>query len=171
MAAFATSYIKTEGATATRSADAASMTGANFTSWFSNAEGTLYAEFVRATTSTVARVFQVDDGTSNNRIYIGGQTNGLLAVTTGNTSVANIANGTIAVNQNIKLAGAYKVDDFAVSNSGAIVGTDTSGTIPVVTTARIGVSETGTNSVFGTIKKIAYYPARLTNAQLQSLTT
>ena len=168
--AFATSYIPTTSASVTRSADAASMTGANFSSWYRADEGTMYAEFVRATTSTVARVLQVDDGTSSNRIYIGGGTTGTLVAVVGGTSAAGITSNTIAANQNVKVAGAYKVDNFAVSTSGAAVGTDTSGAIPVVTTARIGVNESGNPYLNGTIKKLSFYPVRCTDAQLIALT-
>jgi len=168
--AFATSYVPTTSASVTRSADAASMTGANFSSWYRADEGTMYAEFVRATTSTVARVLQVDDGTSSNRIYIGGGTTGTLVAVVGGTSAAGITSNTIAANQNVKVAGAYKVDNFAVSTSGAAVGTDTSGAIPVVTTARIGVNESGNPYLNGTIKKLSFYPVRCTDAQLIALT-
>ena len=168
--AFPTSYIPTTSASVTRSADAASMTGANFSSWYRADEGTMYAEFVRATTSTVARVLQVDDGTSSNRIYIGGGTTGTLVAVVGGTSAAGITSNTIAANQNVKVAGAYKVDNFAVSTSGAAVGTDTSGAIPVVTTARIGVNESGNPYLNGTIKKLSFYPVRCTDAQLIALT-
>ena len=41
---FPTSYIKTSGASATRSADNASITGENFSSWYRQDEGSLYSE-------------------------------------------------------------------------------------------------------------------------------
>jgi hypothetical protein len=42
--AFPTSYIATTAATVTRNADAASMTGSNFTSWYNQGEGAVYTE-------------------------------------------------------------------------------------------------------------------------------
>jgi hypothetical protein len=75
-----------------------------------------------------------------------------------------------AWNSNItKQAIAYKVDDFAYTTNGASVVTDTSGAIPSVN--RLGIGLTGTqNFLNGTISRIAYYPVRVTNAQLQALT-
>ena len=42
--AFPTSYIPTSASTVTRSADNASMTGTNFSSWYNSSEGTIYLE-------------------------------------------------------------------------------------------------------------------------------
>jgi hypothetical protein len=66
---------------------------------------------------------------------------------------------------------AYKVNDFARSASGAAVVTDTSGTIPLVTQFSIGKNATNTEQPNGTIRKIAYYPRRLSNAELQGITS
>ena len=43
--AFPTSYIQTVASQVTRAADAASMTGTNFSSWYNQGEGTLYTSF------------------------------------------------------------------------------------------------------------------------------
>lgn len=70
-------------------------------------------------------------------------------------------------------ASAYAANDFAVSlNAGAVV-TDTTGAVPAgVNRLYIGSDSNGViNFLNGTIKKIAYYPLRLTNAQLQALTS
>lgn len=48
--AFPTSYIPTVASTVTRSADNASMTGTNFSSWYNQTEGTLYASINNITT-------------------------------------------------------------------------------------------------------------------------
>lgn len=42
-----TSYIPTSGAAATRSADSASISGSNFTSWYNPSEGTLFADVTK----------------------------------------------------------------------------------------------------------------------------
>jgi hypothetical protein len=69
-------------------------------------------------------------------------------------------------------ANAYKVNDFASVANGGVAATDTSGTIPVVDRLYLGVNSSGTTtSLTATIRKIAYYPLRVTNAQLQALTS
>jgi len=71
--AFPTSYIATTSASVTRNADAASMTGTNFSSWFNNAEGTMYVQ--SGPSFPVANIGQIsltfNDGGSNNRMYAG----------------------------------------------------------------------------------------------------
>ena len=164
--AFATSYIATSGSSATRNADAASMTGTNFSSWFNNAEGTVYVESVPALSGTNG-FFAINDNTNNNAINAYWSTNPQFQIRTNNVSEATISKSASAP---FKLAGAYKVNDIATTVNGDSVSTDTSATIPVVTQMRIGQTGSGVNSTNGTIRKLAYYPQRLTNAQLQALT-
>jgi len=66
-ASFATSYIATTSASATRTADLANMTGTNFTSWFNNAEGTMYSETSLIGANGYNGVLRFSDGTINNR--------------------------------------------------------------------------------------------------------
>jgi len=65
------------------------------------------------------------------------------------------------------VAAAYKLNDFAFIRSGSTLGTDTSGTVPDgITDVRISSGDFN-----GHIKSIKYYPRRLSNAQLQELTS
>jgi len=172
--AFPTSYIPTVAATVTRNADAASMTGANFTSWFNNAEGTLYSEgAVTVAAAYSGRLFSITDNSDTNRIEVFRQsdTQPVFAVQASGSSQALIGLGaTWTTTASTKLVGAYKVNDFAASANAGTVGTDTSGVLPTVTQANIGSRPTG-NYLNGTIRKLAYYPTRCTNAQLQALTS
>jgi hypothetical protein len=171
--AFPTSYIATVASAVTRSADAASMTGANFSSWFNNAEGTLYAEASPQTSNALGyALFEVNDATATNRIGL------FKLVTTGNASMAVRTGDVTQVSTNNgawpssgKLAGAYAVNDFSSVLNGGAAATDTSGTLPLVTQAIFGARGDGANRLTGTIRKIAYYPKRLTNAELQGLTS
>jgi hypothetical protein len=162
-ASFATSYIPTVASQVTRAADSASMTGANFTSWYNAAEGTLYVESQQAVaanfgTNTVSLV-----GANTNLTRLGG---GKMDVFSNGTTVASL---TSAVTTGlIKHAGVYKVNDFALATNGGTVVTDASGAVPIVTSLEFS------NSVGfypnGTIKKLSYYPLRLSNTNLQALT-
>ena len=168
--AFATSYIQTVASQVTRSADAASMTGTNFSSWYRADEGTLYAEFA----GSVGSAMQFGEASNfNNRIAIGSIAPNFNVSNAAGTNQATVGsyNGTAALFA--KIAGAYKVNDFACSVNSATAETDTSGTVPAPIAMTIGSRNTSSPNNFlnSTIKKIAYYPARLTNAQLQALTS
>ena len=173
--AFATSYIPTTAAQVTRSADVASMTGTNFSSWYNQIEGVIvaqYSSYVSTNTSLSKAIFGASDGTNNNRIYGNVNTAGIdfLFVSAGATTQANISTATvIADNATGKLAAAYAVDNFAAVVNGGTAGTDTSGTVPTVDRLSIG-NLNGFSQLNGHIRIINYYNKRLSNNQLQRLT-
>jgi hypothetical protein len=179
--AFATSYIPTTSAQVTRSADIATITGANFSQFYNQSEGTFVVSLTPRGVplgGNNVRFLEVNDGTGNNRNPL------LFASSTGTAfaqyRVAGVDQastpssvGYYASGVPIQIGAAYAVNNFATSFSGGTVQTDTSGS--VVTTATqmtIGSATSGAGAeVFnGHIRSIRYYPSRLSNATLQSLT-
>ena len=169
--AFATSYIPTTSAQATRAADVATMTGANFSSWYNQTEGTLFAE--AASVSSTRPVVAVDDGTMSNRYQLSlasSYTPGF-AVVSGGAVSADLYAAAATQNSYVKEAGAYEVNAFAFSANGGSVVTDASGNLPVsVNILRVGAYQSGP-ILNGWIKRIAYFPKRLSNTELQTLTS
>jgi hypothetical protein len=168
---FATSYIPTVASQVTRSPDSASMTGTNFSSWYRADEGTLceytnYGGLRNPGTDSILFLSSSVGGITDAIIL--GNTSGssYFRVRVNSTDVALVSSGIITVGSSTNRAIAYKVNDFAGSNNGAAVVTDSSGAIPVVSSMTISAGQTAR-----TIQKIAYYPKRLTNAELQGLTT
>jgi hypothetical protein len=171
--AFATSYIPTVASQVTRAADNASMIGNNFARWYNQTEGTLYSDVSQfALPSATVNSMQISNGASNS-FQLSLATFGTAAAfqVVDNTTQANLGPGTVTVNVGYKLSGAYKINDFASSLNGAAAVTDTSGTVPTgMTTLGIGVRLGGT-FLNGTIKRIAFYPRRLANTELQGITS
>jgi hypothetical protein len=173
--AFSTSYIPTTTASVTRNADVASMTGTNFSSWFNAGEGTVYSEH-QSVSAPNLRAYCISDGTSNNALQnvvtTSGGTGVRFEVRVNNSATAFVPGTAITpvAGQFYKLAAAYKFNDVAASRDGEAAGTDTSADLPVVDRIFIGARASGANELNGTIRKLAYYPQRLTNAQLQALT-
>jgi hypothetical protein len=176
--AFPTSYIPTVASQVTRSADAASMTGANFSSWYRADRGTVFSDFIcNSTTSYASRAgLSISDGTASNRIIQSvsvASPNSISGIVTAPGSAVTLTtNVTTAIGVNNKQALAFAANNFAASANGGAAVTSTSGGVPVVNTARIGTSEStiGQLSLNGTIKKLAFYPEKLSNAELQALT-
>ena len=170
---FATSYIPTFGSQVTRSADSASITGVNFSGWYRADEGTVYSEAQcpSAGLATTFHILSVNDGSSNNetrQTFNSGLMYGVVAASGSNVAV--LSTGITASNVN-KGSLTYKVNDFANSVNGAAVTTDTSGALPVgINKLYLGVSSNNTFYLNGTIKRIAYYPKRLSNTELQGIT-
>jgi hypothetical protein len=162
--------VATVASQVTRAADAASMTGANFSSWYNQAEGTVYVE-----SKTVAAsgnlIWSIDNGTSSNRIgLLFSAANQLRyrSVTNGTTDVS--IDTTVSVSDFGKYCSAYKTNDFSISVNAAAASTDTTALVPSVLQIGIG-NQFGSGFLNGTIRKLSYYPLRVTNAQLQALTS
>jgi hypothetical protein len=169
--AFPTSYIPTVASQVTRSADAASMTGANFSSWFSNAEGTLYGEALsQAPVVNQQFMFDISDNTISNTLTLIYRESQIAISVVNGVSQASLAATAITQGSNIKIGYAYKENDFAASRNGGTVATDTAGRLPICNTAFIGKAATTAANFNGSIKKLAFYPKRLANAELQALT-
>ena len=175
--AFATSYIPTTVSQVTRSADSASMTGTNFSSWYRADEGTMYADYVPFEAGTDNEIiFQLDDTTLSNRyaLYLLNTQKVGLAVLVNGAFVGDIqsTNNSVTRNQSNKFVASYAVNSFNGSSNGQTILTDSSGALPAnLTRAVIGGTTASSNYVNGYIKKLAYYPRKLTNAELVSLST
>ena len=167
---FATSYIPTVAASVTRSADVASVN--TLSPWYNATEGTIYGEVTGQIDNRIAWFRDPAGGNYGDFIAIVNNLSGggRLAINSGGaTQVQLDTANTISAGALSKVAGAYKANDFAVCLNGGAVATDTSGSIPTVTTLLLGHHVDGVY-LNGHIRRIAYYPARLINAQLQALT-
>jgi hypothetical protein len=166
--AFPTSYIPTVASQVTRSADSASMTGTNFSDWYRADEGSFYAEgslssgtrYISLISSNLANQIEVIQSGSGVNLFV--YTNSSVQM---NTTPS--ANAPLTPN---KVAFAYKTNDCAGSvNSGAVT-TDTSVVLPLVSKLQLSGNGNGSRGL-GHYKKLAYYPTRLSNTQLQALTS
>lgn len=185
LSAFATSYIKTVASTVARAADVytaslttriadfAVATGSNFTSWYRQDEGTFHATSRLMSTTTavsVPTIVWVDDNNTGGSLislrYV--SASGAAVIDsygyTGNASQWDL-NGFNALAQTVvSSALAYATNDIALSVSGSAVEVDTTAAIgQPMTRFMIG------NAQNLHILKIAYYPKRLTNAELQTM--
>jgi hypothetical protein len=172
--AFPTSYIPTTSATVTRAADVASVTGSNFSSFYNETEGTVFAEAqLQSIAARSAAVFDINDNSTNNRIVHRQITTGADERTTirsGGAQVASLSVGSPTLLSR-KMADVYKINDFAATANGVAVATSTSGAVPVsVSQMLIGFELGPQGQLGGTIKRLTYWPVRLSNTTLQQIT-
>jgi hypothetical protein len=170
--AFPTSYIPTTTTALTRAADVASVN--TLSPWYNATEGTVYTETVlsrqAAIALTVAATFN-DTTLANalNNFYRGTGNTGFQSVVS-SVAQSDLNNGVaITANTVAKIASAYKANDFAMSTNSGTVQTDTSGSVPSVTQLQLGQGVVGP-ALNGYLRRITYYPTRLSNAQLQAIT-
>lgn len=174
--AFATSVVPTTGAAATRTADIATMTGTNFSSWYNATEGALNMQYIMEGVKSVGsqRVAQIDDGTETNRIGLfltsANAPQAALSIAAGNAGSVTI-NTPVVAGTLAKQALAYKLNDFNEGYNGAAGTTDTSVDIPAaLTTLRFAAAATGGATSNMWLQRTTYYPRRLSNAELQAIT-
>jgi hypothetical protein len=177
--AFATSYIPTVASQVTRSADNASMTGTNFSSWYNQSEGTFVSDFDKYSTASRGGVLCAGNisGASGNGITLDGQNDGKVRAFIENAGSLVMSNLTLAdytANTPIKGAIAYATNNSVGAAAGALGTVDTSVAVPTVDNFQIGAVRNNSLAaqlpLNGHIRSIAYYNTRLANATLQALT-
>ena len=168
---FSTTYIPTDLLLVTRSADQATISGTNFSRWYRQDEGTLIIE----QSASAIRPSAVDYGS----VYIQGGTS---SITLGCASVSsplsltysatgptlNFTGGTLVAAETVVTHGiAYKANDAAYCYSGGTVETDN-----IVTVVSDMTSLTiGNGNGVQHIAKILYFPVRISDFELQRMTT
>lgn len=171
----ASSLIPTTNSQETRNADECSMTGTNFSDWFNASEGTFLARFrplVQTAGGLANTIVSANDNTANEQIALASITNGRLVVIDGGAALANVTSGTVTLGSVARLAGAYKLNDCQSCTGGTLGTADTSVTLPTVNRLFIGRSAGATPTFLrGHIESFKFYPTRLPDATLQSLTT
>jgi hypothetical protein len=174
LGAYATSYIPTLAASATRGADACSKTG--ISSLIGQTEGTLFGEFTFTGVTPLMHLFCSVAGSYANAIYVQtfSSTGISMQVWSGAVNQVGIDLSGLSVGQNIKFAAAYKNNDFVFYVNGTQAGSDTSGTVPSgLSQIEVGgYSEAGSPFIWSSSTKQALlFKTRLTNAELASLTS
>jgi len=169
---YPTSYIPTQGASVTRNADVISKTG--ISSLIGQTEGTLFVDFYRPNQSSdffcmIAN--SVGSGAYTNSIYFYQVANNVIVCESFIGGALQFGFSTSALsNGRHKLAIAYKQNDFAFYIDGQLIGVDTSGNIPTLSTFTINGADIG-NLSNGGVNASALWKTRLTNTQLAQLTS
>ena len=171
---YATSYIPTSGAIATRLADR--VTGAGDATTFNSTEGVMYAEATvedTGTFKTMIRLTKTDTSTSDGLwIYAksSNQLQGVLRV----GGVDQVAlTSPLTYSGFVKIAFKYKENDFALWINGVEVISDASGAVfSANTLSKVGLKlGTNINPFYGKVKDLRVYNTALTDAELLTLTT
>lgn len=175
---FATSYIPTTTAAATRSADVATVTDLG---WYNQAEGTFSIKYTLLALKAVATYAtglhqgilqllsagaQRVDLMHENNLSGNPLSYEVFNGSTNDVAITILATGTTGPNT---VAIAYKANDFAAAGNGAPVQTDVSGAVTARTLMRIGAFQT-TDFMNGHVQWLRYYDTRLPNGRIPLLT-
>ena len=163
--AFASSYIPTTTAAATRNASLADL----ISSAIANNIRSFYVEFSSPAVGTRGAA-SLNDNTANERIeVITSGTDPRLVVRDGGVEQANINGGTVTAGVKTRVAVRISANDFAISINGSTAATDTSGTLPTVDRLMIGRTQAG-EYLNSRIARFAGWTELLSDVTLQSLT-
>lgn len=175
---FVTSVIPTSTVAVLRPGDLATMTGTNFSSWFNINAGTFVVEFDVSTFTAIQPIFiaRNSDYSDLIRSFTRSSVAGAQSFQVQDSSVLYLNAGSVnatSLNTVTKTALAYSsTGQVGLLNGGAIT-TNGSSTISTIdaTSLEIGhIDGVGSDYMNGHIRYLTYYPSRLTNSQLQSLT-
>jgi len=123
--------------------------------------------------SYTQRLISLSDGTTTNVIGIQIASSNQIAfyITNGSVLQFVITTSTPAftLGTNVKIAAAYKANDFVLYVNGVQIGTVTSGTVPATSQLKFAEAN-GTYPYNGNIKATALWKTRLTDDQLEELT-
>jgi len=175
---FPTSYIPTTGTVVTRTADVASITGTDFSSWYNQSEGTVLCSYksdsiLTATNFPRIYAFNAIAGGSNTfqTIYVtAGKMNILVYADSG--SLLRVENALNAETSGIT-GFSYKTNESVGFINGTL---STQGRTSAPTNTDIirldigGDSDFPTRILNGTISRLTYWPKRLPDLELQQLT-
>jgi hypothetical protein len=169
--AYATSYIPTLAASATRGADACSKTG--ISSLIGQTEGTLYWEGSINGIPVDQTIFGVEKEASNFVIRFGADGTNLYAQSYNGSTNLFYETTTPSVGQTIKLAFAYKAGSYAFYKNGTLVASGTNAsTMPACDKLQTNVLWSGSTGIGAyNTNQALLLPTRLTNAELAELTT
>lgn len=172
VATYPSSYIPTSGATVTRSADVASITGAAFSSWYRQDEGTVFIDAAEPSAYVPFQAYLTLQGNSNIdeiRFWRNGTTFASFTHLINNVQVGSVSL-TLSLVAN-RFATNYSVAQgiAASANGGNILTSALTDTVPA-TLLRIGARVNNVYYGNRTYKRITYWPQRLPNRILQALT-
>ena len=171
LGSYPTSYIPTNGSTATRSAE--TCNGAGDATTFNDSEGVLMAEISALTDIGSNQSIAISDGSINNRILFRyNSTNQIRVIVISNTSfVFDKTLNISSINEYNKFVIKYKQDDFALWVNGFELGADNSGVTPTGLNELALDDGSGVNDFYGNTKQIQYFDTALIDSELETLTS
>jgi hypothetical protein len=167
---YATSYIPTNGSSATRVAETCDQTPA--TGIIGQTEGTMFFDCKINAQGTYTG-FSLSDGTTNNEVIIRFTTTDRIEYYLRSGGSQPFGGGTTAfdTDSRVKAALAYKSGDSVFYVNGTEVASSTNTTIPL-NLSKVKFSRGNSTAVFsGKTNNFKIYDTRLTNAELATLTT
>lgn len=176
LGAFSTSPIPTSNVAVSRAFDSAAMTGSSFSSWYNPAGGTFYTESEiqrnpgAAAFPSIVRLYNTSTLDRMDCYYTAAALTVSVQIVQSSTTQFLGQRASLPLGRH-KAAFTMFTNDAASSIDGSVTFTDTSVILPLPDVMRIGDSLAGSGLLNGTIAALKYTPRRLSDIQLQNLST
>ena len=164
--AFPTSYIPTVASTVTRAADVASITGANFSSWYNTTTGTWLGSMLATPNGFRFLEARGPGGSDFSMSIRPNPVTPSIGIARDSSSSSYVA----YTGSSVKLAAVYNSTSIQGAANGTLTSLITSGNHSSSTVLNIGSYSDANLYLNGTIARLTFYPTRLPDAQLQALT-
>ena len=170
---FSSTYIPTAASTVIRAADDCVMTGTAFSDWFrpNQTQGTILVIGSRNGTGGVGRLVSFNDNTTSNiiEVLLGGT--GRYQITSLGVSQALVTAGSVSRNVEYKQAAVFE-SFYAQLAINGVLGTAVTAGITFISLNRLMIGKNAAPAyINGRVKYFKFWPYRLPDATLQSLTT
>lgn len=159
------SYIPTVAATASRSADVLSITGANFSGFWNATEGVVKIVGIQDGKPT-GTFISINDGTTNEEIFFEKTSTNVVRwkITDGGVSTyEDVFSGIMVDNTLFKAAIGYKLNDSASAVNGTVSPKDTAVTLPTVTQVQF-------SGQVWWLRDFIYYNVKLSDGSIRGIT-
>ena len=139
--------------------------------WYRQDEGTVFANYAERAFSVTHQVATVSNGTNNERISFAVNSSNTLdvAVISGGTDTFGGNTPTLTA-QEYLIGFGYRADNSGVSANGSAITVDSAVTLPTVSQLDVGARAGSSQILNSTIKRLTYFPTRLPDNTLQSIT-
>ena len=170
-ASYATSYIPTYGSSVSRVQD--NTLNSSAASVIGQTEGSIYAEVDFKAIGEESRFVQLSDGTNSNRFLVGSTSSNGVQIYVVSGGVVQWTPATTPYTDGIiKVAVAYKNNDYAMYVNGTQINTSSSASVPTMDEISVGYNSIVGNrpTAYGH-RKVMLFKTRLSNEELADLTT
>lgn len=176
--AFPTSYIPTTTATVTRSADVASITGSNFSSWYNTTQGTVFTSQKTAAIDSQQNAYWFSASPTVGRgiaatIDTRNVAQRLAVYNRDDVSVSSLNVSPLVDGAQQKIAHSWSGGTQSASLNGLLNTGSYNAIYPSINQLSIGFAEISAGSpqyLSGSIERLTFWPSRLPNETLQGIT-
>jgi len=165
---FSTSYMPTTGQQTDRAADIVTIETNNFSNWYNQTQGSIFINYLIQGIRDNIFIYDFSDGTSAEEIFLNYRLDFDRLAIRNNDSQNSI--DITGASTKAKHALGVASENYSVARDGTLVGPFSISETPSVNQLRIGSRFNGAFKLNGTVERLTYWPSRLPDSTLKTIT-